>query len=80
MTPKELGKEKAFPLISPDGMAVNQGLSIREYFAAKAMQGLMVQAIAGWHNSNNESNNKHIAEHSVAIADALLAELSKTQS
>ena len=37
---------------------IEYGLSKREYFAAKALQGLMVQSIPGIHNSNSEQWNK----------------------
>lgn len=69
MNAKELGNEKAFPLISPDGTGVNQGMTMREYFAAKAMQGLIA--------SINVYDYKDLATYSVSAADALLAELSK---
>lgn len=48
------------------------GLTKREYFAAKALQGLMVQAIEGRHNANVESYNKSRAEFAVDMADALI--------
>jgi hypothetical protein len=34
-------KEPAFPLVAKDktGMMINMGMSLRDYFAAKAMQG-----------------------------------------
>lgn len=72
MTPQELGIEKAFPLISPDGTGVNQGMTIREYFAAKAMQGLI--------STINVYDYNDLATYSVRAADALLAELAKPQS
>jgi hypothetical protein len=48
-----------------------QGLTIRQYFAAKALQGLL---------SNSYSNGSYssYAESAVQFADALLEELSKT--
>ncbi len=51
------------------------GLSKREYFAGQALQGLMVQAIPGGHNSNQPNHNEHKAKHAVAMADALLEAL-----
>jgi hypothetical protein len=84
MTPEELGNEKAFPLISPDGTGVNQGMTLREYFAAKAMQGLMTKDYVKLHidiaggGESGYTNIPMIADMSVQIADALLAELAKT--
>ena len=78
MNAKELGNEKAFPLIG-EGMGANQGMTMREYFAAKAMQGLLSIYDNNEQNPTvpNESNVKYMAALSVKAADALLAELSK---
>lgn len=73
MTPEELGNEKAFPLISPDGTGVNQGMTLREYFAAKAMQGLLAST-----DYDKEWDYMIIAKRSREIADHLLTELAKT--
>lgn len=51
------------------------GLTKREYFAAMAMQGLMVQAIAGNHNINDDFNNHYRAKFAVDMADELLKQL-----
>lgn len=51
------------------------GLTKREYFAAKALQGLMVQSIPGSHNSNSEQWNKERAKFAVDMADAVLRAL-----
>lgn len=51
------------------------GLTKREYFAAKALQGLMVQSIPGSHNSNADNWNKERAKFAVDMADALLEAL-----
>jgi hypothetical protein len=53
------------------------GLTKREYFAAKALQGLMVQAIAGQHNSNTKQWNDERAKFAVDMADAVLSALAK---
>lgn len=54
---------------------IEYGLSKREYFAAKALQGLMVQSIPGNHNSNSEQWNKERAKFAVDMADAVLRAL-----
>ena len=66
--------EAAFPLISPDGMAVNQGLTKREYFAAMAMQG-MLSACNGFDNRGQ----KYLAECAISQADALIKALNETK-
>jgi hypothetical protein len=73
---KQLGEEYAFSKAAfyhPDGGIdrPQEGLNIREYFAAKALQGLL---------SNSYSNGSYssYAESAVQFADALLEELSKT--
>lgn len=63
---------------STDGKSfANDGLSKREYFAAIALQGLMVQAIAGRHNINNLLNNTERAKFAVDMADALIKALNE---
>ena len=46
------------------------GLTKREYFAAKAMQGLLAMA-------NNDDRMQFLARQSVKMADALIEELNK---
>lgn len=79
MNAKELGNDKAFPLISPDGTGVNQGMSLREYFAAKAMQGLLANSewMEKYKGVSYLMPNHAVAENAIGYADALLAELSK---
>lgn len=72
-------EEKAFPLISPDGMAVNQGLSKREYFAAMAMQGFMSVSDKGSFSTVEECIEKAI-ELSIKSADELLKQLDNENS
>ena len=75
----------AFPCeVQPDRLAagahqvgnstfMQYGLSLRDYFAAKAMQGLavfLVQNIPGW---SRPANEQEIAEQAYAAADAMLA-------
>lgn len=57
----------AFP--SPtDGMLDNEGMTLRDYFAAKAMQGLLAQAMG----TALGSDPKYAAEYAYATADAML--------
>lgn len=61
----------AFPtgIITDDkGMIVggSNGMTLRDYFAAKAMTGLLTAEIVG------EYSNEHVAEISYRIADAML--------
>jgi hypothetical protein len=69
------GNEPANPL-SHDykfntSATVHYGLTIRQHFAAMAMQGALATC------SPNHYAPLHIAEMSVKIADALIAELNK---
>lgn len=52
--------------------SVRDGMSLRAHFAGQAMQGLLTD---GW--SNNHAVD--VAKQSVALADALIAELKKGQ-
>lgn len=72
------GNESAFPGQELDGSGMPRtglqwGLTKREYFAAKAMQGIL----AG--DMDSVLKPKHVAISSAQYADALLAELAKEQ-
>jgi hypothetical protein len=47
-------------------IAKSQGMTLRDYFAAKAMTGLLTAEIVG------EYSNEHVAEIAYRIADAML--------
>jgi hypothetical protein len=68
-----LPNNAAFPFVFVDPKAnvqhVHTGLTVREHFAAMAMQGLS----SSW----NQGDGQHVAKMAVEYADALLAELSK---
>lgn len=56
-----------------------EGLSIRDYFAAKALSGMIAQGglgFMGWHPSNWDSS-KSLAKSAYEIADAMLLERAK---
>ena len=59
----------AFPFVAEDhtGMMINMGISQRDYFAAKAMQG-MLAACTGW----SEAGIERLAKCSYSTADAML--------
>ena len=60
----------AFPFTehTPDGSLYSEqpGMTLRDYFAAKALQGLLS------HNSNGNASDKNIAEWAYSQADAML--------
>jgi hypothetical protein len=58
-------------------MGGQYGLTKREYFAAMALQGLCVQAIAGSHNLNTLDLNLEKAKHAANLADVLIYALNE---
>jgi len=59
----------AFPLHNHGAQTLGlhvTGMTLRDYFAAKAMTGLLTAEIVG------EYSNEHVAEISYRIADAML--------
>ncbi len=54
----------AFP--TPAHNLQNDGMTLRDYFAAKAMTGLLTAELVG------EYSNEHVAEISYRIADAMM--------
>ena len=58
----------AFPIKGPVSTVDKQGMTLRDYFAAKAMQGLIAQSMG----TALGSNPKLAAEHAYATADAML--------
>lgn len=78
--------QPAFPLGIPatagNDSYTTDGLTKREYFAAKAMQGLMGAGYIKLHidelgKDSGYTNLKMVADMSVQIADALLKQLDK---
>lgn len=56
----------------------DKGMSLRDYFAAKAMQGMLAypgDEQRGSHHNNNDADG--VAQMSYAYADAMLAERAK---
>ena len=56
---------KAFPS-EKNNILNNQGMDLRDYFAAKALHGLLAAEQVG------EYSNEHVAEISYVIADAMM--------
>ncbi len=72
----------AFPCTSNTGGFVSRGMTLRDYFAAKAMQGML--ANANWNNLalaqvgiSERQAITAMAKISVMYSDSLLAELNK---
>ncbi len=60
---------RAFPSHGSMGEVAQEGMSLRDYFAAKAMQGLMARV--GAHDADRIAHDAYI------VADAMLAERDK---
>lgn len=62
--------ESAFPFAWENSLTgkttIFTGMSLRDYFAAKAMTGLLTAELVG------EYSNEHVAEISYRIADAMM--------
>jgi len=54
----------------PDGLLNQDGMTLRDYFAAKAMSGMMVDV--------EQPVCAYIAKHSYAMADAMLIQRNKS--
>ena len=66
------------PAVLPDGK-VKGGLTIREYFAVMAMQGLIASgAEVATTKTIHAHRNQKLAQRSVEVADSLIAQLERT--
>lgn len=86
---KITGNEPAMPIIKtvgdgtgPIGSVIEPGLTIRQHFAAMAMQGLLYQNLPvdralNESNENGNSQLSNLAQASVKCADALIEALNK---
>ena len=63
----------AFPVPDIDGSAVCEGMTLRDYFAAKAMQGMLA-----YPHASTTAEPEAYAEAAYEIADAMIQERSKT--
>ena len=85
--PQNLANSPAFPSPALDGAtderALNRdGMTLRAYFAAKAMQGMLAATQEGqrWFYErgwNQKGNQQALARLAVEAADALIAELER---
>jgi hypothetical protein len=62
-----MNNEPAFPAPAGVSHITEQGMTLRDYFAAQAMQG-MLAACTGW----SEANLERLAKCSYSTADAML--------
>lgn len=71
----------AFPVSTSDASAGHQdgpntwqfpGMALRDYFAAKAMQGMWASDTEGWHCSGSTDALASRAHDAYAMADAML--------
>ena len=62
---KALRNPQAFPT-HPDGALIHDGMTLRDYFAAKAMQGICASGPA------HEWSNSRLAAEAYDLADAML--------
>lgn len=57
---------QAFPVVAGPGDTVVYGMSLRDYFAAKAMQQLIGECF------KHRSGNDYVAKEAYAVADEML--------
>ena len=68
----------AFPSINQYTGDLNPGMSLRDYFAAKALQGILTANHPHfWGNRDGEIEPNYAAETSYKMADAMLQEREK---
>lgn len=72
----------AFPVCMNGNQTVNQGMSLRDFWAAHALAGFLANQQAALSvvkaASSPEDANRRFASTAFALADALLAERAKT--
>jgi hypothetical protein len=61
-----MNNQPAFPTENAYMVSTQQGMTLRDYFASKAMQGLLTAEIVG------EYSNEHVADIAYRIADAMM--------
>ena len=77
---KMTGNEPAYPTMDNNGLNRFSGLTIRQQFAMVAMNGMLAHSTR-YRPRQGASNNWHeaMAEEAVQLADALIAELNKSE-
>jgi hypothetical protein len=71
--------ESVYPQAETDRFPAEPGLTIREHFAAMALQGMLANQLTGMAAAKvrREESMEMLARDAVGHADALIAELSK---
>lgn len=64
---------KAFPLVSPDGIGVNEGMELRDYFAAQALNSIYFDV----RKNDEQAEVEDMARLAFKVADAMLVERKK---
>ena len=68
----------AFPIVHPDGRGVQYfGLTMRDYFAAKAMQAILPTCDGHSFGPEPGNSNDRLAKCAYAVADSMLAARTK---
>jgi len=62
----------AFPYFGHTGWSQSEGMTLRDYFAAKAMQPVVDDFLTSGWSFANEDLSEFIAQHCYEIADAML--------
>lgn len=62
-------EEAAFPILDPNGSYYNEGMTLRDYFAAKALQATDLEQYA---NVYGNEWAERVAKDSYLMADAML--------
>jgi hypothetical protein len=75
---KTNGYDKTFPPANSSGITTN-GLTKREYFTAMAMQGLLAGHYEYFTGNADVSVPCEVSKYAVYNADALIAELNKSE-
>jgi hypothetical protein len=71
---------EAFPWYLGEYAGAGRGMSLRAYFAGQAMQGILTAVTnAHLHYKGSTPSDQIVAQWAVEAADALIAELNKTQ-
>lgn len=69
---KKSNNPNAFPCVGPNSTPIgSQGMTLRDYFAAKAMQSLITNA-EKWNYTSYSNIPKSVAKDSFILADEML--------
>lgn len=68
---------EAFPKLSEIGYPSQNGMSLRDYFAAEALNGICANSLANYGMISNNAEPDYIAKRCYQIADAMLKQREK---